>query len=241
MADVAEVSLGEGSGAFPGVLAKPEANAKGGIVVVQEAFGITSHIRTICTRLADAGYVAIAPALFHRQGAPVFSYEEIEKAMPVMAQLRSEEILADIQAALVALSHNGIGQAHQGIFGFCMGGTVALAVATEVRLGAAVSFYGGGVTEGRFGFRPLEELAPQLLAPWLGLYGDKDASIPIEHVERLRASAAKASVPTEIVRYPEAGHGFNCDERSAYEPGSAQDAWRRTIAFFDAHLAGASR
>ena len=240
MADARDVTLGEGSGAFPAVLAAPEGTAKGGVVVVQEAFGLTPHIRNICTRLADAGYLAVAPALFHRQGAPVLSYEEIDKARPVMAQLRSDQILSDVEAALGELERQGVAPERRGIVGFCMGGTVALAVATHVRLGASVSFYGGGVAEGRFDFPPLAEIAPTLQAPWLGLFGDQDASIPVDDVERLRNEAAKASVPTEVVRYPDAGHGFNCDDRSAYEPASAADAWSRTVAFFDAHLAGTS-
>lgn len=240
MAVARDVMLGEGNGAFPGVLAAPEGPPKGGVVVVQEAFGITQHIRNICTRLADAGYLAVAPALFHREGAPVLSYEEIEKARPIMAQLRADNILSDVQAALDELQRSGVPAERRGIVGFCMGGTVALAVATHARLGASVSFYGGGVAEGRFGFPPLAEAAPTLQAPWLGLFGDQDASIPVDQVERLRTEAAKASVTTDVVRYPDAGHGFNCDDRSAYEPASAADAWARTLAFFDAHLARAA-
>ncbi|HEV3364931.1 MAG TPA: dienelactone hydrolase family protein, partial [Acidimicrobiia bacterium] len=99
-------------------------------------------------------------------------------------------------------------------------------------------FYGGGVTEGRFGFRPLVEEVTGLRAPWLGLYGDLDEGIPVEGVEQLRGAAARSGQETELIRYPEAGHGFHCDQRESYEPKSAQDAWARTLAWFDEHLIG---
>jgi carboxymethylenebutenolidase len=120
-----------------------------------------------------------------------------------------------------------------------MGGTVSFLAGARRRLGAAVSFYGGGVAEGRFGMPPLVELAPSLQTPWLGLYGDQDPSIPVEQAEALREAAGRASVPTELVRYPEAGHGFHCDDRpSAYHEASAADAWSRTLSFFGEHLGG---
>lgn len=231
-----DVTIGTGGAAFPGVFAEPE-QPKGGVVVLQEAFGLTTHIRSICERLAAAGFAAVAPALFHREGAPVFSYEDFAGAGPVMATLRADNLLADVQAVIGHLEAAGIPAPACGIVGFCMGGSVALYAATHVAIGAAVSFYGGGVVEGRFGMGSLAELAPGLRTPWLGLYGDEDGSIPVAHAEALRAAAARAPVETELVRYPGAGHGFNCDERPSYVPAAASDAWARTLAFFDAHLA----
>jgi carboxymethylenebutenolidase len=94
--------------------------------------------------------------------------------------------------------------------------------------------------EGRFGFRPLVELAPQLRSPWLGLYGDLDPGIPVDQVEDLRGAAATAPVPTAVVRYAEAGHGFHCDARPAnYHAASAKDAWVRTLDWLDRYLAPA--
>jgi carboxymethylenebutenolidase len=100
----------------------------------------------------------------------------------------------------------------------------------------SASFYGGGVAEGRFGMPSLAEMAPSLKTPWLGLYGDLDPSIPVEQVESLREAVAKASVPTEIVRYPEAGHGFHCDASDSYHKASAKDAWQRTLDWFEQYL-----
>jgi carboxymethylenebutenolidase len=117
-----------------------------------------------------------------------------------------------------------------------MGGSVALATAASHQVGAAVTFYGGGVTQGRFGFRPLVELAPELRSPWLGLFGDRDQSIAVEDVEALRAAAATADVPTEVVRYPDAGHGFHRDGSASFNAEAAADAWHRTLGWFARHL-----
>ena len=157
---------------------------------------------------------------------------------PHMQALTAGGVLADVDTALDHLAAAGIPLGRAGIVGFCMGGTVALVTAARRDVGAAVSFYGGGVTEGRFGFGPLVEEATRLRAPWLGLYGDLDERIPVEGVERLRAAAASSGQETELIRYPEAGHGFHCDQRDSYEPKSAQDAWARTLAWFDQYLAG---
>jgi carboxymethylenebutenolidase len=119
-----------------------------------------------------------------------------------------------------------------------MGGSVVFLAVARRALGAGVTFYGGGVAEGRFGMPPLVDLAPGLKTPWLGLFGDEDQGIPVDQVEALRTAAATATVATEIVRYPEAGHGFHCDARpDSFHQSSAQDGWRRTIDWFGDHLA----
>jgi len=231
------LELATADGPMPAYAAMPEGEPKGGVLVVQEAFGLTSHIESICRRLADAGYTAVAPAYFHRSGSPVFEYGEFEKLMPVMKELTAAGIREDTRAGLAALADRGLPAPRVGVVGFCMGGSVALMAGADHSLGAAVTFYGGGVVEGRFGFEPLIAVAPRLQSPWLGLFGDLDQGIPPEQVEALREAAATASVPTEVVRYPDAGHGFNCDDRDAYHEPSATDAWARTLAWFDQHLA----
>ena len=118
-----------------------------------------------------------------------------------------------------------------------MGGTFAAFAASQHALGAAVTFYGGGISAGRFGMSPLVELAPAFQTPWLGLYGDQDESIPSDEVETMRGAAAEASVPTGVVRFPDAGHGFNCDARDSYHEASAKDGWSRALGWFGDHLA----
>jgi carboxymethylenebutenolidase len=114
---------------------------------------------------------------------------------------------------------------------------VAFLAAARGALGAAVTFYGGGVTQGRFGIPPLADLAAELKTPWLGLFGDSDQSIPVDQVEFLRKAVDAAAVPAEIVRYPEAGHGFHCDPRDSYHEVSAKDGWQQTLRWLNAHLA----
>jgi carboxymethylenebutenolidase len=222
--------------AAPLFSATPDSPIRGGVVVIQEAFGITKHIESICTRLAAEGWLAVAPHLFHRSGDPVMSYDDISAVRPHTDQLTAGGITEDVDDALAFLAGSGVGLERTTIVGFCMGGTVSLAMATIHPLAAAATYYGGGVTTGRFGFPPLVEIAPSLRAPWIGFFGDDDKGIPLEQVELLRAAAEKAPVLTEVVHYPDAGHGFNCDDRDAYAPEAAADAWRRMLAWFAASV-----
>jgi carboxymethylenebutenolidase len=218
-------------------IAEPDTAERGGVVVIQEAFGVTSHIQGVCHFLADAGWVAVAPVLFHRAGSPVFSYDDIAGAMPVMQTLTREGLDADLDAAIEYLRGRGVDAARTGIVGFCMGGSVTLYAAATRDVGAAVTFYGGGLAQGRFGFPPGLELGAQIRVPWLGLYGDQDQSIPVDDVERLRTIAAARPVPTEVVRYAAGFHGFNCDDRpSVFDAEIAADARVRLLAWFDRHL-----
>lgn len=222
----------------PLYVAAPEGSPAGGVVVVQEAFGITSHIEDVAQRFAAAGYLAVAPHLFHRSGDPKIPYGDIAAVRPHMAAITPEGLLADLDAALQQLADAGLGSRRCAAVGFCMGGTVALVAGVERPLGAAVSFYGGGVREGRFGFPPLLELAPRLQSPWLGLYGGKDGGIPVEDAEALREAAATAPVPTDLILYPNGQHGFHCDDRpDNYDEASAKDGWSRTLTFLEAELA----
>ena len=210
---------------------------KGAVVVVQEAFGVNDHIKDVAGRFAAEGYRAVAPHFFHRDGDPTIAYDDIESAMKHVRALTEDGIADDLAAAYDHLHEDGFDDDRIAIVGFCMGGTVAFVEAAKRPLGAAVTFYGGGIAEGRFGAPSLVELAPGLKTPWLGCYGDQDKGIPVEQVEQLREAVATAPVDTEIVRYPDAGHGFHCDARSAYHEASARDAWSRTLAWLDEHLA----
>ena len=233
----AEITIETADGPMPAYESSPERAARGAILVIQEAFGVTPHIQHIARRLADAGWFAVAPALFHRDGSPVLEYDDFDSVMPLMGNLSAEGLTVDVNAALDHLEARDFVLPRIGVVGFCMGGSVTFYAATLRPLGAAVTYYGGGVLEGRFGLPSLIDLAPKLQAPWLGLYGDLDKGIPSEQVEQLRSATKEAPVPTEIVRYPEADHGFNCNDRPAvYNPDAAADGWKRTLAWFDAHI-----
>lgn len=225
----------------PLFIAAPEGEPRGGVVVIQEAFGVTTHIQSVCRRFAGDGWYAVAPHLFHRVGDPVLAYDAgFDAIRPVMGTLTAESIAEDVDAAVDHLSGSaGIAAGRTGIVGYCMGGSVVLATAVRRPLGAAVTYYGGGLAEGRFGYPPLLEIAKDLQTPWLGLFGDQDQGIPVEQVERLRAEAAKAAVDTEVVRYPDAGHGFNCDDRpAAFNAEASIDAWGRALDWFATHAKG---
>lgn len=118
-----------------------------------------------------------------------------------------------------------------------MGGSVTFGTAVRRRLGAAVTFYGGGIAQGRFGLPTQLEAGDQLQTPWLGLYGDLDQGIPVDDVEKLREVVAQAQVPAEIVRYADADHGFHCNDRPAvFHPAAAADAWARMLAWFERYI-----
>jgi carboxymethylenebutenolidase len=215
----------------------PDGVVRGALIVVQEAFGVNEHIIDVCSRFAEVGYHAIAPHLYHRDGVSALPYQ-LDLALPHMAALTADGIRVDLGAAREHLATQGFAMSATGIVGFCMGGSIALIAASEEPFGAAVTFYGRGIVEGRFGFRPLGELAPMLRSPWLGLYGDQDPSIPVDEVEALRVAAAAAHVPTLVIRYAQAGHGFHCDARSeVYHEAAAKDAWTKTVDWFARYLA----
>jgi carboxymethylenebutenolidase len=214
----------------------PDRPAVGGVVVIQEIFGVTDHIEDVCQRLAHAGWLAVAPHLFWRSGDPILATDDFGTAFEHTGKLTADSILTDVDAALAYIGDAGFPLDAAGIVGFCAGGSIAFAVATQRPIGAAVTYYGGGILEGRFGFAPMAEAAPGLEVAWLGLYGDQDPSIPSDQVEQLAAAAARAEADTEVIRYPDAGHAFNRDTDGSYHEASATDAWHRTLDWFADHL-----
>jgi carboxymethylenebutenolidase len=215
---------------------KPEGTAKGAVVVIQEAFGMTDHIMDVCQRLAAEGYLAVAPHVFHRSGDPVIGYDKMQDVVPHIMQLNREGIEADLKASFDYLAGKGFSGRQVAIIGFCMGGSIAFFAGAQWELGAAISFYGAGISQGRFGLPPLIELAPVLKSPFLGNFGDRDQSIPVTEVEALREAAAKSGVATEVNRYPDADHGFHCNDRSSFHEASSKDAWQKTVQFLNRHV-----
>jgi len=208
------------------------------VVVIQEVFGVNGHIQDVTRRFADAGYHAVAPHLFHRTGSPELSYDDFNQVMPHVAALDDDKILVDVDAALAHLTAAGWGAPQLGLVGFCFGGRVAFLTGTARPLGAIVGFYGGGIVTARFPqFPALIERAPDMKGAYLGIFGDLDQSIPVEDVERIRTELANTPVAHDVVRYPEAGHGFHCDQRDGhYHEASAKDAWAKTLSWLDEHL-----
>ena len=200
-------------------IARPAAAPKGGVVVAQEIFGVNAHIRSVVERIADAGYVAIAPAFFdHLETGVELGYDEagIARGRALIGELGVDRAVDDVMAAAEAIASAG----RIGVVGFCWGGTIALLSALRLRL-PATSFYGA---------RNVAWLEPTDV-PLQFHFGERDASIPPEAVQRHRDVLPGA----EVFTYP-AGHGFNCDQRSDFEPESAALAWQRMLGFFSRTL-----
>jgi len=215
---------------IPAYTAEPAGKAKGGIVVVQEIFGVNQHIREVVDGYAAEGYLAVAPATFHRVKKGVeLGYTEADmgegmKLKQAVESLPGPGAMQDIQAAIdYALRESG---GKVGIVGYCWGGLLTWRAASILNgLSAAVPYYGGGMTTP-------EEIARQPKVPVMAHFGERDHWISLESVEALK----KAHPDAEVFVYP-ADHGFNCDHRGSYDKAAAQLARERTLAFFARHLA----
>ncbi|WP_019855958.1 dienelactone hydrolase family protein [Actinopolyspora mortivallis] len=210
--------------------AEPENVVRGGIVVLHEDRGVTERVRILVAALAEEGWLTVAPHLYHEdtdhEADP--AEEDVDERV---RGLSGESVLNDTDAAFVWLSDRGVTEDRQGIMGFDIGGTAALVVASQRRLGAAVTVGGDGiVTPVSTELPPLVETVGEVSCPWLGLYGEMGGRIPTEEIERLRAAASGAGAITDVVRYPRADHRFDAD------PESAEEAWKRARNWFDLHL-----
>src|SRR5215468_4804698 len=206
---------------FDGYFAMPSGTPRGGLVVIQEIFGVNRHMRSVTDRFAADGYVALAPALFDRVERNVdLGYDEAgyTKGRTVRQRVTYDQAMRDTAAAVAHLQRFG----KVGIVGYCWGGNIAWLAACRLPVAAAVGYYGGDVAN-------LLNETPK--APVMLHFGEKDQHIPASAVDRVRAAVPKAPIHT----YP-AGHGFNCDERKDYDAASADLARERTLAFFAEHV-----
>ena len=203
-------------------LAQPEGRPKGGVVVIQEIFGVNDHIRAVADDYASQGYLAVAPALFDRVRPGIelgYSEDDVTKGREIRAQVGNEDALLDITAAANTVKSAG----RIAAVGYCWGGTLAWLTATRLDgFSAIASYYGGGI--GNFA-------AEQPHCPVILHFGERDHAIPLTEVDAVRA--AHPELPVHV--YP-AGHGFNCDHRGSFEPKSAEIARERTLAFFAKQL-----
>lgn len=219
----------------PLTIRMPEGTPRRAVIVVQEAFGVNDHIIDLCERLTRDGYLAVAPHMFHRTGDPVFAYDDFSSIFSHIEAMTMDGVMEDIDAAIRAITDSGVATSKIGIVGFCMGGSISMHVAATRDIGAGVGFYGGGI-KGRWFFPSQIDAMQHLRAPWLGLFGDKDQSIPVQDVEELREASKLSPKPVEIIRYKDADHGFNCDARASFHAESASDAWQRMLDWYDTYL-----
>lgn len=228
-------------------LAKPEAEGVfPAIVVIQEIFGVNEHIRDVTRRIAQEGYIAIAPAIYQRQ-APGFEVgytdEDVKIGRVYKNQTVAEELLSDIQATINYLyklpetKKTGVGS-----IGFCFGGHVAYLVATLPEIKATASFYGAGIATwcpggGEATIKRTKDIKGTIYT----FFGMEDNLIPLEQVEQIEGELQKHDIPHQVFRYEGAGHGFFCDHaeratfsdrRSSYNQKAAQDAWKKVLDLF---------
>jgi carboxymethylenebutenolidase len=207
-----------------------------GIVVLMEAFGLNEHIKKVTERIAQEGYVAVAPDLYHRESERVVPYSDLQKAIGIMNRLQDPKVMDDVGAAIAHLkSRNNVKAGSIGVTGFCMGGrfTYLSAAHHNKDVKAAVAFYGGGIPAGNPS--PLARTG-EIACPLYLFFGGKDPVIPMDHVNQVKTRLGDERKKFTMEVYPEATHGFFCDERPSYHEASAQDAWTKTKSFFAQHL-----
>jgi carboxymethylenebutenolidase len=209
-----------------GYLATPKQGSGPGVIVIQEWWGLVDHIKNVCDRFADEGFVALAPDLYHGK-----STKSPDEAGKLMMAMRIDEAERDLTAAVqYLLTVDSTTSEKVGVVGFCMGGALSLYTATKnPQIGAAVVFYGG--------HPKVKPDLPNLHAPVLGLYGEKDRSVTPDSVRELERQVKALGKQIEVIIYPGAGHAFFNDMRpEVYNAKAAADAWRRTIAFLRENL-----
>ncbi|MEO8560269.1 MAG: dienelactone hydrolase family protein [Rhodospirillales bacterium] len=238
--EAGDVTIKTGTGDMPGYRAYPKTSSNfPTVLVVPEVFGLHEHIKDVCRRLAKAGYYAIAPQVFFRLGDPA-KVADIQTVLSTIIMKKPDaEAMSDYDATVAFAKAEGKADTNKlGVTGFCFGGRyVWMYSAHNPNIKAGVAWYGSLMTPPTNELRPKNpvDIAGQLKAPVLGLYGAKDTGITQEHVETMRKAIAAAGKKAEIVVYPDVGHAFNADYRASYNKEAAEDGWKRMLAFFKAN------
>lgn len=222
-------------GEMPVYFARPEGGADAPVILVaMEVFGVHEYIRDVTRRLAKLGAFAVAPDYYFRQGVDLTKMTDIKQIMPVVNAKPDAELMSDLDATVAWARSQGGDTSRLGIVGFCRGGrTVWEYTAHSSALKAAVAFYGPLVdTPNPLWPKSPLQLAPEMKAPVLGLYGEADQGISASQIEAMKAALTAAGKTAEFKLYPGAEHGFHADYRSSYNPQAAQDGWREMQAWF---------
>ena len=212
-------------------VAEPIGSVRGGIVVLHEARGMTDAVRDMVSGLAAEGWLTVAPHLYPRDDADEIGEDDGDRIRAQVGRLDGGEVMADTDTAFGWLAEHEVTAYRMGVLGFDIGATVALLVATERTMGAAVSVADeGSVSAVRDRLPSVADAMEGLTCPWLGLYGREDDGDGDADAAELRDASIKVESVTNVVVYPRSGHRFDAD------PEAAADAWQRTLNWFDAHL-----
>lgn len=237
-----EVKIKNQDLALDGYLALPVGEGKfPAVVVIQEIFGVNDHIRDVTRRFAEAGYVAIAPAIYQRL-APGFetgyTQEAVKLGKEYKSQTKAAELLRDIQSTINYLyTLEQVKAEGVGCIGFCFGGHVAYLVATLKEIKATASFYGAGITNWSPGEgEPTISVTSQIKGSIWAFFGLDDASIPVSQIDEIEEALTTHNIPHKIWRYPGADHGFFCDQRGSYNLEAAKQAWFNVLDLFSKTL-----
>jgi carboxymethylenebutenolidase len=232
---VGDARIKVADGEMPGYFARPAGISNPPVVLVaMEIFGLHEYIKDVTRRLAKLGAFAVAPDYYFRSGVDLPKLADMAQVMPVVNAKPDAELLSDLDSTVAWAKSQGGDTSRLGIIGFCRGGrTVWEYAAHSPTLKAGVAFYGPPVDPPN----PLwpkspTQLAAEMKAPVLGLYGEADSGIPVAQVEALKSALAAAHKTAEFKIYPGAGHGFHADYRASYRQQAAEDAWNRMQAWF---------
>lgn len=241
-----DLQITTSSGAKMGAyLARPDAPGKlPAVIVFMEIFGVNDHIRDVTRRVAAEGYVAIAPDFFHRTAPGIqLGYDEqgMNTGIANLMKLTADQMIADAKDTLAFLRGRAdVEGAKIGAMGFCIGGHMTYLTACETDIAAAASYYGGGIAapQGPGGAPSTLSRTSKIRGRIQCYFGGKDAMIPQDQVVAVREALAKAGIDHSVDVYPDADHGFHCDQRATYHAPSAKDAWSKTLALFGKKLKG---
>src|SRR6195952_3606542 len=237
--DAGDAKVTVANGEMPVYFARPKGAANPPVVLVaMEIFGLHEYVKDVTRRLAKLGAFAVAPDYYFRKGVDLTKIADIPQLLPIVNSKPDAELLSDLDSTVAWAKSQGGDTGRLGTIGFCRGGrTVWEYAAHSPALKAGVAFYGPPVDPPN----PLwpkspTQLAPEMKAPVLGLYGEADAGIPVAQVDAMKAALADAKKPAEFKTYPGAPHGFHADYRASYRNDAAEDAWNQMQAWFRTYM-----
>lgn len=210
-------------------------NAAPVVIVLQEAFGVNNHIRSICHRLSDEGFFAAAPDLFHREGRKIdVPYGERKSIMPLLGKMTNQQIIQDVRNTINFVSElPNADVKNVNTIGFCVGGFASTLAATKLDIKKMICFYGGGMVHPRegIGLQPIIKDMSSIKAKCLFFFGGQDASISHDDIGAIETKLSESKVSFEVDIFENADHGFFCDERKTYDQEASVVAWKKSLAF----------